>query len=136
MPAKKPQPRPHLVRLRDAASAHPAITYSAVAAAVPVLAVILSGALWVFGFFETAGHAKQHAARDEQRAAWLQYGQADLKVLMLRNRLNDCNVKRSEGRASEFDRAPCQQYQQEYDEAVTKQRDLYTAAMATTKEWE
>lgn len=118
-----------LQRARDAVRRHP-WTWGTIATVVGILGVVIPGALWVIARFQTAADARSHADRDEQKFAWVIYGQAKTNVILLRNRLNDCNSKP----ITKAERPACDQYRQEYEEESQRARDLYKAAMDAGKD--
>lgn len=120
-------------RARGVAHRHPWLTWGTIAAVVAVLAGVIPGVLWVIERFQTTADAKAHANRDEQKFAWVIWGQAKTNTILLRNRLNDCNVKPTVKRSA-MEQAVCLQYQQEYDEENRRARDLYKQALEHGKE--
>lgn len=128
---KKKAPAATRATVRAAVRAHPWLTWGTLASIVAVAAGAGSFILWVTGQFQTTDAARSHATRDEQRYAWIVYGQSKTNVLLLRNRLNDCNAKPIVTRA---ERPACDQYKQEYEEEARKAQDLYRDAMRAGKE--
>ena len=116
-----------------AVRAHPVLTWGTIAAIVSVLGGLGAFALWLDARWQTKQEARLHSERDEQNRAWLIYGQSKTNVILLRNRLNDCNAKRTDRTLTRGEAGPCEQYKQEYEEEVARSRDLYGKAMLTSK---
>lgn len=127
----KPKPLAKRASIPEQVRRHPLISWSALAV---ILAIIGSGAtasIWVAERFQTASDAKAHADKDATRAAWATYGVADLKSLVLRNRVNECRAKKA---PSAFEVTVCRQYEEEFNDAASRARELYKAAMAGAKD--
>lgn len=76
---------------------------------------------------------KAQAMRDQQKLAWMQWGQNDVKTLILRNRVNECVALKAKTRLQPAEAANCSQYDREYDDAAARAKDLYKAAMDAGK---
>jgi hypothetical protein len=139
MPAQRKPTMRHYERIAartgEAAKRHPWVTWATIAAIATVLSSLGPAALWAIGHFQTTDEFKHYAAKNEQRFAWMAFGLADLKAIILRNRLNECNAKRQAqgGRLVSIDDAACEQYKQEYDDAAITRQTLYNEARATGK---
>lgn len=107
------------------------LSWGAMAAMVAVIGSGATASIWVAERFQTSSDAKAHASNDAQRAAWMSYGVADLKSLVLRNRVNECRAKKA---ANAFEVAVCKQYEEEFNDAASRARELYKSAMAGGKE--
>jgi hypothetical protein len=117
--------------IRNTIRSHPVLSWGSIAAIVTVLAAGASASLWIAEHFQSASDAHAHADKDAQRAAWTFYGMADLKAVILRNRVNEC---RAAPGTTALEVATCKQYEDEYGDAAQRARELYQQAMATGKE--
>lgn len=129
---KKPA---RFVRMQGVAKAHPWVTWGTVAAIATILSSIAPAALWAIGHFQTTEDFKHYAGKQDQRFAWMAFSVADLKVVILRNRLNECSAKRQEkGHLLSIDSAACDSYRQEYDDAMNARTTLYNEARSSGKD--
>lgn len=74
---------------------------------VSILSAIGAFALWAMSHFQTA-----------QQAAWMAYSIADGRAVVMRNRVNDCDIRKEQQPAmSPLERAACNQYREEFEAA-------------------
>jgi hypothetical protein len=137
MPAKRKAPVLRAAwrdRVRESAAENIGAWLGGAVALVTTLGLAASGVLWILSHLQTVEDAKAHAANDDRRAAWATFGQADLKALVLRNRVNDCAVKTAKAETmTNLEQVACKQYNDEYDQAMKRVEDARHEAMATTK---
>ena len=132
-------------RARDAVSRYPKITWGTVAAIVGILGVIVPWGISLESRYQRVEAAaaaeakirddmKAHAQSDVRSQAWAQFGQLRTESLVLRNRLNDCAVRTSEGKKlTALEQSICKQYDEEWHDADTRAKEARTAALAATK---
>ena len=146
-------------RARASASRHPVASASAIAAGVVALVVTVAqmrpAIEWVTDHVQTpaqtkrdlddlrrevqraddvlAREAKEHGKADDRKAAWSAYGIADLKVTILRNRLRDCSEKKRAFVGGAALALNCEDYEREYNEAYERAKEIYKAALETSK---
>jgi len=149
-----PKPKPSL-RARSATHFrnHPAIAWGTLAAIFTILGVIVPGGWFVWRMLELAEHASatyetkidssakfaeaigriekvnSDLVGTKRNAAWLFVGQARMDVTALRNRVNDCDIRKEKHETmSALERAACSQYQQEFADAQRRFIDAQTTA--------
>lgn len=76
---------------------------------------------------------KAQAMRDQQKLAWMAWGQNDVKALILRNRVNECAALQAARRLQPAEAANCKQYDSEYADAAARAKDLYNRAIEAGK---
>lgn len=77
---------------------------------VTILGAIAAAVLWATSHFVTA-----------QQAAWMAWSIADGRATQMRNRVNDCDIrKENPPPMSQLERAACTQYRDEYTTAATR----------------
>lgn len=122
---------------------HPWWSGSVVAGLIPVGATALVGLIgWAFGFVDTVSAAKAREAelekrilRQEKQSAGVLMTLLDGRVLVARNRVNDCNIQRQGGRPmSGLEMNACFQYDSDYAEAKRRYEEAATQAQKTWRE--
>lgn len=127
----RPKPAAKRTTITEQVRRHPVLSWGTAAALVAIIGAGASASIWVAERFQTASDARAHADKDALRAAWATYGVADLKSLVLRNRVNECRAKKA---INTFEATVCRQYEEEFNDASARARELYKAAMAGGKE--
>ena len=130
---------------RETVSRYPKIAWGTVAAVVGILGVIVPWGISLEARYQRVEAAKAaeekiredmkaHAQADTRSQAWAQFGQLRTESLVLRNRLNDCAVRTSEGKKlTALEQSICKQYDEEWHDADTRAKEARTAALAATK---
>lgn len=128
-PKPAPEPPPHWHQR------HPVVAWSTIAALAGFAVSIAPGVLWVSEHYQTVDDAKLHQSSDARTFAWLQVQGAKTEATVLRNRVNDCDIRAAKPPPmSELEHTACGQYRQEFDEATRRFNDARNAAMAASKE--
>lgn len=110
-------------RARATITQHP-ITIGAAASFVVAIYPLVQ---WVDAHYQTRADAVR-------AMAWTQKALADQQVLVLRNRVNDCGVRREQGGAmTPIEKAACQQYDDEFQAAVRRADEALRAAKAASQ---
>jgi hypothetical protein len=124
----KPKAKPtRYVQARGYVSKHPYISWGTVAAFFTVLSIAAGGVLWVVDHLQTKAQAQAHAQSDAVKDAWLSYGTADLRKLILQKWVAEC--KRVKGPETD----DCLEASSQYEDAKQRAVDVYKAAMDSTK---
>lgn len=122
-------------RLKTAWSTHPWFSISTV---VGLLTIATIAAPWLndaLGYFETSANAKKIEKDIRREMAWGSVQSVRAEVIALRNRLNDCNIKRDKKEEmTSLEHSACDQYQEEFDEATRRWNSAKDAAMKKSKD--
>ena len=126
-----PKAKPQMsARLTATWHNHPLFTLGTI---VSLFTLITLGSPWInsaFHYFETADEAKQREAslraliandeRERKREnAWARVQSIKNSQIALRNRVNDCDIKKDKrDTMTPLERQACKQYQDEFDDAV------------------
>lgn len=113
-------------------SSHPWLTLSTIATAVALLGALAGAAGFVVNYFETSSEARDADRRNAARDAWTAYGVADLRRILARNRVWECDAK-EQRQATEpmvaAERVACNQYRRDFDAAESRANQLFNDAM-------
>ena len=92
-----------------------------------VLTAIIGGLIWISAHFESSSDAARSAA-------WTAKALADQQVLALRNRVNDCAIRREQPPPmSPLERAACKQYDDEFSAATASAQQAFEYAKAISR---
>jgi hypothetical protein len=132
-------------RARDAADAHPWLTWGTLATIVGILGVLVPWGIALEDRYQRKADAAREAdairyeikigdARAERAQAWSRYGQARTEALVLGNRMRDCAVRVASGvKQTPMELTICRQYEDEYRDADQRAKEARAAAQAATK---
>lgn len=81
--------------------------------------------------FQTVEAAEVHAEEDAKALTVLAHGQAHILTIVLRSQVNDCVTKAAQLKHDE--RATCDGYRREYEQAERKMQTLYRATINQEK---
>jgi len=116
-------------RARGAVSRYPKITWGTVAAVVGILGVIVPWGISLEARYQRVEAAaaaeakiredmKAHAQADTRSQAWAQYGQQDMRQLVIGKWLVDCAVKIEQSKTpSAIERAACKEFESQWQVA-------------------
>jgi hypothetical protein len=111
------------------------VAWTTIAALAGFAVSIAPGVLWAINHFQTVANAKLHQASDARTFAWVQAQGMKNEVTMMRNRVNDCDIRQTKpGPMSDLERAACKQYVDEFNEASRRFVEARNAAAAASKE--
>lgn len=132
---RKPTPPGWRTRARAAVASHPRIAWGTLAAIVGILGVIVPGLFWLVGLLETRDHADAHNKVDRRADAWIIFGQADMRELVLDKWTSDCVIamEQAKGTVSAFQRSVCTDYASKLQTAKTRAEQARTDAQALSK---
>lgn len=89
-------------------------------------------ALWPFvPKFQTVEAAESHNKEDAKAFAALAHGQAQILTIVLRSQVNDCVTQAT--RLKQDDRAICDRYRHEYEQAERRTQTLYRETLKQPK---
>lgn len=108
------------------ATAHPWVSLTALGGIVAILWTVGPTVLNFFDRFQTRAEA-------DRKFAWIVVQLDNQSALALRNRVNDCNAKRSDATLTAGEVAPCRQYEQEYEEARQRARESLKRAQELSR---
>jgi hypothetical protein len=118
-------------RARAAAARHPGLTWGTLGA----LATFAAGVypLWqaMDAHWQTSAEATRQYREIKRLLAWQAYALANQQVLVLRNRVNDCDAKRD---ATPLEYAACSDYRREYEDARKRSDEAYEAAVKASRD--
>lgn len=108
---------------------HP-IAFTTVAVAVGSCFAAVTGWWTIEDHWQTKAEATEHAHKDEARAAWTQYGFADVRAQFLSDHVFECTTKRAIApKLNPLDVATCTRYEDEYKRAKDAADQLKKAAL-------
>ena len=121
-------------RITNTWHAHPVLTLSTIGALVAILSgsvpLLLSG----LHYFAKHDELEAHKNSDARAIAWASVQAIKNEVLALRNRVNDCDIRREQARMSPLEKQACAQYAQEYDDASRRFSEARKTALEMSKE--
>lgn len=106
---------------------------ASVATFVGVITAVMPAVFFVKGYFQTAESAQIESARNARRDAWAAYGIADLRRILARNRVWECDAKRQRQATDPMVPAEvvaCNQYSRDFESAEIRANRLNEEAMS------
>lgn len=95
--------------------------------AIAVISTIVGACLWALDHFQSVDDARR-------TAAWQARALADQKVLVLRNRVNDCDIrKEQQPPMSVLERTACRQYLDEFNYSVEAASEALRVAKSLSR---
>ena len=132
-------------RARETVSRYPKIAWGTVAAIVGILGVIVPWGISLEARYQRVEAAaaaeakirddmKAHAQADTRSQAWAQFGQQDMRQLVIGKWLIDCAVKLEQSKTpSAIERAACKEFESQWQVARERAEQARREAQATTK---
>lgn len=140
-------------RAARAVTSHPWWSLGTLISVIAILPTIAAALAWAFGFIETTATADRREAKlhgeiltlkadtdahkisDARTSAWAYVQSLKNEQMALRNRVNDCDIKKDKRESmTSLERGACTQYQQEFDDATRRYNDARATATATARE--
>ena len=109
---------------------HPIAAISGIVALIGALVSIWPAITWISGHFQTAEDARQMELRLHRETAALRVDAARQSQFAARNRVNDCNIRRTSKDVvmSTLEQNACAQYDDDYRNATARLDDAIRAA--------
>lgn len=133
-PAPEPIP-PASTHIVNTWKSHPVATLGTIATLVAVLSGIAPLLIWALHYYATHEELETHKSTEARVTAWGTVQSLKTEQLVLRNRVNDCEIrKETPGKVSALERQACAQYQQEFDDASRRFIEARKVATEMSKE--
>ncbi len=114
---------------------HPLKVLGILASVVAVLSGIGPAVIWGISYYATHEELEHHKHADAVAGAWTRTTILDLRQLTLRNRVNDCNIKKeSREKMSSIEKNACLQYEDEFNAATGQLIQSRSAAQDISRE--
>lgn len=124
---------PRSIRTETWIRQRPWLSMATVASVIGVLTAVMPAVIFIKGYFQTADDARAESIANKRRDAWAAYGIADLRRVLARNRVWECDAKKQKSASDPMVLAEvvaCNQYQRDFEEANVRANKLFDKAMA------